>query len=230
MPFDTRIFPNACFKSENFNKAGPHFARELANEFFLNWKLKVLVERGTYYCKEPKVKYCQCKSNDRGLVNSLYAKELDFEAEFNEKIRSEPDQYSTEDEYDDNNYEVYLFSGFFMNFNVKCDQCDQDTIYEEEIYDECEEYDSGIGEDAEYKDKNSKIEDNCRESTSEYKELRDVISPEQQNKHFWPENNTEKQIEWNQKLTKSLIQHWPDSFDKSMTKLRCPIVVSSFYE
>ena len=228
MTSDTRIFPNACFNPEKFNKAGPHFARELANEFFLNWKLKVLAERGTYYCKEPKVKYCQCERNDRDFVHSFYAKELDFEADFNENIRSESDLYSTEDEYDDDNYEVYLFSGFFRNFNVKAR--DQDTIYEEEIYDEYEEYDSENDEDAEYEDEDREIEDNSEKSASEYKELRQRISPEQQNKHFWPERNKEKQVEWNSNLIKALKQQWPDSFNKTAAKLRCPIVVSSFCE
>ena len=246
MPSDTRIFPNACFNPENFNQAGPHFARELANEYFLNCKLKVLAKRGTYYCKEPKIRYCQCtncqctycqrKRNERDFVNSFYAKELDFEADFNDEIRMEPEEYSIEDEYDDDDYEVYSFWGFFRNFNVKISE--DDIIYEEEIYDEYEEYnwrndngtenedDAENEDDVENEDEDREIEDNSEVSTSEYEELRKRVSPEQQTKHFWPEGNQEKQVEWNLNLTMALKQRWPDSFSKTATQLRCPIVVS----
>ena len=225
MPSDTRIFPNACFKPENFNQAGPIYAGELANEFFLNHKLKVFAERGTYYYKEPKVKYCQCKEKE--FVHPFYARELESEADFNEEIRSEPDLYSTEYRYEyDHRYddEVYLCKGMFVKAR------DHDIIYEDEIYDENEEDNWKNEDDAPYEIKNWEIEDDSQKSTSEYIELRKRISPEQRSKHFWPKRHIEKQIEWNSKLTKALERHWPDSFNKSIAQITCPIVVSSFVQ
>ena len=108
------------------------------------------------------------------------------------------------------------------NENDDCNWEIEHAENELEVPDEYEEFnwknecdDEGI---------NRELKDNAKIS---YQELMAKISPVQQKKHFWPEENVEKQVEWNSNLTKALEHYWRESFDETVTQLRFPIVVSS---
>ena len=146
--------------------------------------------------------------DEQVFVHPFYAKELDSEAEFNAGFKDEIRYRFNENKvFDDCNWEI------------------EHAESELEIPDEYEEFNWKNECDDEGMNRELKV--NAKIS---YQELMAKISSVQRKKHFWPEGNVEKQVEWNSNLTKALELYWRESFDETVTQLRFPIVVSSLRE